>query len=239
MLVALGANDYQFRMATLLFDIDGTLVRTNGAGKAAMEAGLGAAFGVTEFVDSVPYAGRTDAGIGPDLLRVHQLPDTPENYAKLSTAYLAHLPKFLQSIPGEICPGVMDLLPKLRSGGRVRLGLLTGNARAGAQAKLSHFGLWDYFAFGGFGDAHPNRDDVAKLAYQAACDHGPTDAERVWVIGDTPLDVQCARAIGAKVVAVATGWHSYEELSATGADLVLEHLSDLARLPRDWFDHDS
>src|SRR5207248_2087626 len=107
-------------------------------------------------------------------------------------------------------------------------GLLTGNTRAGAQRKLAHFGLWDYFPFGGFGDDHLDRDDVARMALAEAESHlgAAVDPASVWVIGDTPLDVRCAKAVGANAVAVATGWHALEELHATGADLVLEHLAD-------------
>jgi phosphoglycolate phosphatase-like HAD superfamily hydrolase len=105
---------------------------------------------------------------------------------------------------------------------------LTGNVRAGAQAKLGHFQLFDHFAFGGFGDLHFDRDDVAREALSAVQSHldGEVNPERIWVIGDTPLDVRCARAIGARAVAVVTGWHSQEELSASRPDLLLPDLAD-------------
>src|SRR5207244_12540507 len=107
---------------------------------------------------------------------------------------------------------------------------------AGARHKLRHFGLSDYFRFGGFGDIHTDRDDVARAALAAIQTHvGPVRGTDIWVIGDTPLDVQCARAIGAKAVAVATGWDSLEILRATNADLVLESLADFTRLPKNWF----
>ncbi len=222
-------------MLTLLFDIDGTLIRTGGAGKHAMEAALRTAFGVTEIRDEVPFSGRTDPAIGRDLLAVHGLDPTPENYDKLREAYLSHLGPSLLANGGEVLPGVVDLLKRLH--GKRRMGLLTGNVRAGAMHKLSHFGLWDYFAFGGFGDIHHDRDDVARSALSALKDHSsdyrPAD---VWVIGDTPLDVKCARAIGAKVVAVATGWHSLDELHASEPDLTLADLSDFQKLPASWFD---
>lgn len=221
-------------MPTLLFDIDGTLIRTGGAGKHAMEQALRTAFGVTELRDEVPYSGRTDVAIGRDLLRVHGLAVTAENLAKLSDAYLGHLRPSLHAIGGNVLPGVTELLTRLH--GRRRMGLLTGNVRAGAERKLAHFGLWDYFPFGGFGDVHHDRDDVARAAIAALKAHDPHAPAEVWVIGDTPLDVKCARAIGAKSVAVATGWHSLDELHATGADLVLADLSDFQKLPPHWFD---
>lgn len=223
-------------MPTLLFDIDGTLVRSGGAGKAAMEAALVTAFGIVEIRDVVPYGGRTDPAIGYDLLHVHGLDPTPANYTRLRDAYLHHLPPCLAANGGHVLPGVRELLARLQSARR-RIGLLTGNSREGACRKLDHFGLWDDFPFGGFGDDHHDRDDVARSALAAArAAHPAAEIREVWVIGDTPLDVKCARAIGAKSVAVATGWTSAAELAAAGADLVLADLSDCGKLPSDWFE---
>lgn len=222
-------------MPTILFDIDGTLIRTGGAGKAAMEAALASAFGIREIRDVVSYSGRTDPAIGYDLLRVHDLEPNPTNYQRLREAYLQHLEPCLRDNVGYVLPGVHQLLHSLQAAGR-RIGLLTGNTQAGARAKLDHFGLWSFFTFGGFGDEHHDRDDVAKTALAAArMTHGEPATRDVWVIGDTPLDVQCARAILAKAIAVATGWTSVDELAATGADLVLSDLGDLANLPSYWF----
>src|SRR5205085_6726418 len=119
----------------------------------------------------------------------------------------------------------------------VAVGLLTGNIRAGARVKLGHFGLFDYFALGGFGDHHFDRDDVAREAWDEIHRrfNGRVAAERVWVIGDTPLDVRCARCIGAKAVAVATGWHSRDELAEHAPDLLLTDLSDPQPLLSRWF----
>ncbi len=150
-------------MPILLFDIDGTLVRTGGAGKAAMEAGLLVEFGIAEVRDTVEYSGRTDRAIGRDLLRVHGIDPTPANQVRLQNAYLSHLPNSLRTRGGEVCPGIEPLLAQLRPRTGVVLGLLTGNVRSGAQHKLGHFGLWDFFACGGFGDDHFERDDVAQL----------------------------------------------------------------------------
>src|SRR5687768_5470909 len=97
-------------MPIILFDIDGTLVRTGGAGKAAMEAGLVAAFGVKDLRDEVPYSGRTDTAITRDLLRVHRIEPTPENQKKLRESYLAQLPNSLKAKGGTVCPGVRELL---------------------------------------------------------------------------------------------------------------------------------
>ena len=130
----------------------------------------------------------------------------------------------------------MELLEKLRASPDVVLGLLTGNIRRGAQHKLGHFGLWDYFACGGFGDEHYDRDDVARFAMTVVSSHLGRDVNTadVWVIGDTPLDVQCARAIGAKVVAVATGWHPEKELARHNPDYLLTDFSNPEDLLRVW-----
>src|SRR5262249_6688287 len=119
---------------------------------------------------------------------------------------------------------------------QVAVGLLTGNVRAGAWLKLGHYGLDHHFAFGGFGDHHWERDDVAREALAAAHAHlpGRVVPERVWVIGDAPLYVQCARAIGVRAAAVATGWHSRAELAAARPDLLLTDLSDPTPLLQLW-----
>jgi phosphoglycolate phosphatase-like HAD superfamily hydrolase len=135
-----------------------------------------------------------------------------------------------------VLPGIRELLGHLQERDRCALGLLTGNVRAGAKAKLGHFGLNDHFRFGGFGDDHFDRDDVAREALGAVRRAiGPdVQPEQIWVIGDTPLDVRCARAIGANVAVVATGVHSLEELLAAEPDLALRDLSDPAPLLHCW-----
>jgi phosphoglycolate phosphatase-like HAD superfamily hydrolase len=227
---------YNVSMPILLFDIDGTLVRTGGAGKAAMEAGLREVFGVEHVLDVVPYSGRTDRAIARDLLTVHGIEPSPENQIRLQEAYLERLPQALARISGAVCPGIADLLRHLQPRPDVTLGLLTGNVRSGARHKLGHFGLWDFFVCGGFGDEHYERDDVARMAVQEVIAHlgRDVDVNDVWVIGDTPLDVQCARAIGAKVVAVGTGWHALEELASHKPDLLLSDLSNHDPLLRVW-----
>ncbi len=223
-------------MLTLLFDIVGTLIRTHGAGKAAMETALRRAFGVTHILDTVPYSGRTDRAIGRELLTVHGFEATATNVEKLTDTYLNELPTQLAKLGGEVCPGIADILDATRGRSDVLLGLLTGNIRRGAATKLGHFGLWDHFRVGGFGDDHFDRDDVARSAIQSTERHlgRSVDANAVWVIGDTPLDVSCARAVGAKVVAVATGWHTLAELGTHKPDLLLTDLSDVSGVLKAW-----
>jgi phosphoglycolate phosphatase len=225
-------------MHVCLFDIDGTLITSGGAGKAALEAALAEEFGITRIIDKLQLSGRTDRAIIVDLFRLHVIEDTAENHRRLRDAYLRHLPRFLHA--GRVLPGITDLLAHLDGREDVAVGLLTGNVRAGARVKLGFFGLHDYFAFGGYGDHHLDRDNVAReaLADVRRQLNGAVHPQRIWVIGDTPLDIRCARAIGARAVAVATGWHRAEELAAHAPDLLLADLSDPAPLLSQWVSAD-
>jgi phosphoglycolate phosphatase len=218
-------------MHVCLFDIDGTLISSGGAGKAALEMAMAAEFGVTHSIEKLQLSGRPDRAIILDIFRLHALDDKPEHWRRLTAAYLHHLPGCLASHNGRVLPGIAALLDELRRRD-IPLGLLTGNIRAGAKVKLGHFGLYEHFTFGGFGDHHLDRDDIAReaLAEVKARLNGQHSPERIWVIGDTPLDIRCARAIGAKAVAVATGWHSLDELAAHEPDVLLADLSDATAL---------
>ncbi|HXA80886.1 MAG TPA: HAD family hydrolase [Opitutaceae bacterium] len=219
-------------MFVCLFDIDGTLLSSGGAGKAAMAEGMATAFGVPAYADGIPFSGRTDRAIARDLFHHHGVAESPENWRRFVTAYLSHLPDCLNRHDGKVLPGIASLLDSLQVRGNVAIGLLTGNIRDGARLKLGHYGLYQHFAFGGFGDEHFQRDDVARDALAEVQRHldGNVNLDQVWVIGDTPLDVQCARAIGARVAAVASGWHSLEDLAAAKPDLLLADLSDAGPL---------
>lgn len=221
-------------MHICLFDIDGTLIASGGAGKAALEAALAEEFGITRIIDKLELSGRTDRAIIVDLFRLHVIDDTPENHERLRDAYLRHLPRYLHA--GRVLPGIADLLCHLDERTDVVLGLLTGNVRAGAKVKLGYFGLFDYFAFGGFGDHHLDRDDVARDALTEVHRrfNGSIQPDNIWVIGDTPLDIRCARSIGARAVAVATGWHSLTELAEHRPDLLLTDLADPVPLLTHW-----
>jgi phosphoglycolate phosphatase-like HAD superfamily hydrolase len=219
-------------MFVCLFDIDGTLLRSGGAGKAAMEAALTTAFGVPNSANGVPFSGRTDRSIGRDLFHLHGVEATAQNWQHFLQAYLQHLPSCLDRYQGIVLPGIAKLLQSLAKRSDVAVGLLTGNVRDGARLKLAHFGLFEHFAFGGFGDDHWERDDVAReaLAAARAALGDSLHRERIWVIGDTPLDITCARAIGARVLAVATGWHSVDDLAPHRPDLLLADLTDPSAL---------
>jgi phosphoglycolate phosphatase-like HAD superfamily hydrolase len=215
-------------MKIVLFDIDGTLISTGGAGKAALEMALAHEFGIDKLIEKLSLSGRTDRAILTDLFQLHNLEPSPSNWQRLRDGYLRHLPECLARGTGTVLPGVESLVAHLVSRDDVAVGLLTGNLRAGARLKLGHFSLHDHFTFGGYGDEHLDRDDVAREALTEArrLFDSKVSPEQMWVIGDTPLDVRCARAIGAKAVAVTTGWHSRQELAESRPDLLLTNLVD-------------
>jgi phosphoglycolate phosphatase-like HAD superfamily hydrolase len=215
-----------------LFDIDGTLIRTGGAGKAAMSAALVSRFGTAPHTGDVPFSGRTDRSIVRDLFRHHRVEETAENVRDFCAEYVRRLRGLLASHGGAVLPGARSWLEHLAGAEDTHVGLLTGNLRDGAAHKLMHYGLWDFFPFGGFGDHHLDRDGVAWEALEAACRHlgHEISGAAVCVVGDTPQDVRCARAIGARAVAVATGNYSLAELRVERPDVLLEDLRDWREL---------
>lgn len=214
-------------MVVFLFDIDGTLIKTGGAGGTALMEAFAETFGVRD-PQQVPFSGRTDRGIVQNLFRLHDVQDSSDNWERLRGEYLERLQRYLPLCPGEVLPGVRHLLDRLRQTPDVAVGLLTGNTFEGARLKLEHYGLMHHFLFGGYGDRHVDRDCVASEALEACHVHldGQSGEGPIWVVGDTPLDVCCARAIGAKAVAVATGWNNYQSLEEAEPDLLLNDLRE-------------
>jgi phosphoglycolate phosphatase-like HAD superfamily hydrolase len=218
-------------MHVLLFDIDGTLVNTNGSGIHALKVAFAETFGCPPPV-TIDTAGRTDRGIARELFSAQAIDDSYDNWVRFRDAYLRHLTDQLPRRQGCVLPGVAGLLEELGRRSQVALGLLTGNVPDGARIKLTHFGLHQHFGFGGYGEHHPERNAVAVEALQAArraIVHG-LHLERVWVIGDTVLDIRCARHIGARAVAVATGLQDRRKLAEEKPDLLLDSCEDAAEL---------
>ena len=215
----------------VLFDIDGTLVLTGGAGIRAMNRTGEAELGLSNLLDSVPVAGRTDWIILHDALTKagHDLDE--DLFVRMRDAHIRYLREEIDQ-PGDgvkdVMPGIRELLPVLQSRDDVFLGLLTGNFEEAARIKLGHFDLWDYFRCGAFGDDAADRNKLVPFAVDRAreCGLGSFDYGEVVVIGDTPHDVACAVVVGAMPVAVATGNFTVDQLRATGAPIVLEDLSD-------------
>lgn len=214
----------------LLFDIDGTLLRSGGAGENALRAAVEKRFGIAEDLVGVSLSGRTDGAIARQLLAKHGLPETPENIAGLLDSYVESLREKLPQHQGTLCPGVIELLDALLQREDCVLALLTGNILRGAELKLSHYGVWHYFKFGAFADDHHIRNELGPFARARAKEHHGEEfpPERIYVLGDTPLDIECGRAFGAKTVAIATGHHPIDELAAHSPDLLFTDLSDTA-----------
>lgn len=216
-------------MHVLLFDIDGTLIDAGGAGQAAMEQAVARVFGHTKPVEGIPAAGRTDRAIGRDLFEYYAITATDDNWSTYLDTYFSLLPESLRTRQGTILPGVTTLIEHLSGHSDVFLGLLTGNFAEGARLKLQHYNLHHHFRTGGYGDAHLHRDDVARDALAAVRQHLPdVKPDEIWVVGDTPADVQCGRAIGANVLAVATGMFTSEDLAQHRPDLLLKDLTATA-----------
>jgi phosphoglycolate phosphatase len=221
----------------VLFDIDGTLVLTGGAGLRAMNRACEAIIGHTEALDGVPVAGRTDWIILHDTLaRIgHELDE--ELFARLRDSYVQHLRDEIRK-PGRgvkgVMPGVREVLDSLLTKDGIFLGLLTGNFEAGARIKLEHFDLWRYFRCGAFGDDAADRNALVPFAVERARTHGlpPLEANQIFVVGDTPHDVACARAVGAVPIGVATGGSTVQQLRDSGAEIVFTDLSDVAAVMR-------
>ncbi|TWT93415.1 Phosphoglycolate phosphatase [Botrimarina colliarenosi] len=215
-------------MKVCLFDIDGTLVLTGGAGMYAFAETFAEDFGVAEISREVPFAGCSDRGIAGNLFLAHGIENSEANWDRFRAGYVARITDHVRRCDGLVLPGVFELIDRLEALGDVHLGLLTGNVAAAAEVKLKHYRLWDRFAFGGFGDDHPDRNDIAMTAVARARERhgGQSDVERIVVIGDTPNDIRCARAVGALAVAAPTGHTPAEVLAAAGPDLLVETLED-------------
>jgi phosphoglycolate phosphatase len=211
----------------VLFDIDGTLVRTGGAGVKAFARVFESEFKTVNGFERLQFAGRTDVGLVREFFELHGIPATAENFARFFERYVFWLDHILPSGKTETCPGVWELIRGFQSLREPpRLGLLTGNIRLGAEIKLRHFDLWDVFETGAFGDDHEDRDQIAEIARQrgSALLQRELRGQEVLVIGDTPLDIRCARAIGAKVLAVATGGAKLPDLQHHAPDYLVPDL---------------
>jgi phosphoglycolate phosphatase-like HAD superfamily hydrolase len=219
----------------VLWDIDGTLIVSHGAGVRAMEKGLKQSFGVEMDLRSIDWAGRTDSWISSEVFRHVGLPDTPQNRHAYLEAYLELLPRELAEGPqGQVLPGVLELLETLHRRTDVAQGLLTGNLRRGAELKLTHYKVWHYFEFGAFADDSPRRNDLGPHALRRARERHAVDfpPDRTFIIGDTPHDIECGRVIGARTIGVATGRYSVAELAAHRPTAVFENFADTAAFLR-------
>jgi phosphoglycolate phosphatase len=215
-------------MKLVLFDIDGTLLATQGAGNRALIAATEDVLGVREDLGRVTVAGHTDISNAQQILNKHSIPVTDRSIHQLLGAYLARLRDSLAENPGVILPGIVPLLDRLTEKQDVRLGLLTGNLVRGAHLKLATHGLEKHFVVGAFGDDHHDRNELGPIVKKRAENHFKTEftPSDIYVLGDTPKDVACGKAFGAKTVAVATGSYNRDQLAAESPDFVFENFSN-------------
>jgi phosphoglycolate phosphatase-like HAD superfamily hydrolase len=212
-----------------LFDIDGTLIASGGAGEHSMRLAVQEMFGVEDGLAGIEIAGRTDHLITENIFKKFGLPWSPERAAAFLELYLKSLAEELPRKNGRLLPGIVELLDALKARPQVALALLTGNLERGAKLKLSHYKLWHYFEFGAWADDHADRNQLGPFAQARARERHGVDfpPERTFVIGDTPHDIACGRVIGAKTVAIATGGVSREALARHHPDFLFDDLGNL------------
>jgi phosphoglycolate phosphatase-like HAD superfamily hydrolase len=219
----------------ILWDIDGTIIVSHGAGVRAMEKALTKRFGKTVDLSGIDWAGRTDSWITGEVFRHVGLPDTPQNSHDYLEAYLELLPQELAGgKQGRVLPGVLELLENLHHRQDLAQGLLTGNLKRGAEFKLTHYKVWHYFEFGAFADDSPRRNDLGPHALRRAQERHAVEflPDRTFIIGDTPHDIECGKVIGARTIAVATGKFSVAELAAHQPTAVFADFADTAAFLR-------
>jgi phosphoglycolate phosphatase-like HAD superfamily hydrolase len=201
-------------MIVLFWDIDGTLLTTGKGGVPAWEQAVQEVTGRAFELASIRIPGLTDyqiavrtfdmLGVDADMAMIH----------RMVARYEGLLPHYLPQRKGHVMPNVREILEATRRRDGIRSYLLTGNTRGGAKAKLTHYDLFQYFADGAFAEDPGERATIAVRALDLARQAGPIAEESIFVIGDTPHDIECANAIGAKTIAVSTGGYSFDELEA-------------------------
>ena len=214
----------------VLFDVDGTLVHTGGAGKNAFARTFAVAFNAHDGVKKVSFAGRTDVSLARELFGIHGIAATPENFQRFFGHYAFCLDHVMQNANGGVCHGVSEFIADLLALPEPpMLGLLTGNIRLGAEIKLRHYDLWEKFETGAFADDHEDRNHIAVAALERGRRILGTNLQpqEIVVVGDTPFDIRCGKFIGAKVLAVATGGAKLHELKPHSPDWLVEDLSKI------------
>ncbi|RMH17117.1 MAG: HAD family hydrolase [Gemmatimonadetes bacterium] len=213
----------------VLFDVDGTLV-TGGPARHAFHTAMLETFGTAGPIDSHDFSGKTDPQIARELLEAagFDAARIDRGLPALWAAYLTELERRLAAQPMRALPGAEALLDALDALDEVALALLTGNVARGAELKLGSAGLGGRFRVGAFGSDREERDALPEVALERAREHWDADFDpaRVFVVGDTPLDVRCGRVHGLRTVAVATGNHTKDALAGAGADVTFDDLSD-------------
>lgn len=218
-------------MRTVLFDIDGTLLMTNGGGSSALRLAMKQVFELENPCLQIEFSGRTDRSILAELLRINGLSDTYPHQQRLRQRYVELFPDVLRNCGGWLLPGVPELLERLSREARIRSYVMTGNLVETAGHKLGHFGLQSYFRgiFGGEHDAH--RNCLARRTAKTIRErYGDAALDDLIVVGDTIADIECGHAIGAKVIAVCTGTDNRVKLEGASPLAVHDDLADTERL---------
>jgi len=201
-------------MIVLFWDIDGTLLTTGKGGVPAWERAVREVTGHDFELASIRIPGLTDFQIAVRTFELLGVDADPATLERMVSRYESLLPEYLPQRKGQVMPNVRDILDATRDRSDIRSYLLTGNTRGGAKAKLTHYHLFDYFADGAFAQDAGERSTIAIRALELARRAGSVEDESLFVIGDTPHDIDCANAIGARTIAVATGGYSLEELQS-------------------------
>jgi phosphoglycolate phosphatase len=215
----------------ILFDIDGTLMRSQGVGVSAMQMAFDAIYSERNLrMEGVPVAGRLDTLIWADVMRRGGLEPDERELPRFRERYKAFLAERLHAATVRRMPGVLELVERLHAANASVLGLLTGNWPDTARLKISTAGFTpEHFRIGAFAGDGPDRRSLPPVAIDRCAretGYAPRP-DRTIIIGDTPLDVDCAHHNGCRVIAVATGDFTVDELRQTGADLVVETLADI------------
>jgi phosphoglycolate phosphatase len=219
-------------MRFVLFDIDGTIMDSGGAGTRAMDTAFMELFSVRDAFQTISMAGKTDMQILREGCELHAIDCSNGVIPEFYRIYVSYLKENMKSAGGHIKPGIREALRELHAHKGVILGLLTGNIEEGARIKLDYFGLNSYFDIGAFGSDDEDRDRLLPIAVDKLLKQNllKVSFRDCVVIGDTPRDVSCSKPYGAFSVAVATGPYTATALSAAGADVVLSDLSDTTAL---------
>ena len=218
-------------MKIILFDIDGTLIHSGGSGMRAMTLAFEEVFGIEKGINGIQLAGRTDTLILMDAFERTDIIWSIDHETRFKERYFTLIKQELE-IPNprqRIMPGIPMLLDRLREREDIHLGLLTGNWAKSAELKLIHFDLWKYFGFGAFSDDEGDRNKLLPYSVRRAEEKFDirVQSDHIFVIGDTPADVQCARPHHAVAVAVATGNYTREQLQTEKPHFLFDDLSDI------------
>jgi phosphoglycolate phosphatase len=217
------------KMRLILFDIDGTLISSGGAGEHALKLAFTELYGIDDDMSGIEIAGRTDSGIILQVLRKNQIETTPENIEAYLDCYLRFLDLELPRREGRVLPGILELLVRLQAHPHIALALLTGNVARGAQKKLAYYGLWNFFEFGAFADDDADRNKLGGFAQARALEKYGREflGADIDVVGDTAHDIACGKVIGARTIAVATGSFPLAKLEESSPDFAFENLGDV------------